>query len=196
MYKNVLYTLVKSAGCMTSVQKSYTVYASSPTTSQQQLAVFDLNGTTYMVTDGTTAGVAPPSGINPGTMWAETIDRQRRDTVRPCLRVCLTTDERLPTRPGGIPVPGDRLQRQHHALRHRLYARQQRQRGEGRHSDTAPDVHAGGTRSRSRHHTRSPSRRVATTPSPRSSPRPPRRARASLESTRRRWSPPTLSSTN
>ena len=56
MYKNVLYTLVKSAGVYEAVQKSYTVYAAKPTPDQQQLAVFDLNGTTYMVTDGTTAG--------------------------------------------------------------------------------------------------------------------------------------------
>ena len=72
MYKNVLYTLVKSAGAYEAVQKSYTVYAASPAANQQQLAVFDLNGTTYMVTDGTTPGAATPAGINPGTMWAET----------------------------------------------------------------------------------------------------------------------------
>jgi hypothetical protein len=72
MYKNVLYTLIKSAGVYTAVQKSYTVYASAPVTTQQQLAVFDLGGTTYLVTDGTTVGSAPASGINPGTMWAQT----------------------------------------------------------------------------------------------------------------------------
>ena len=72
MYKNVLYTMVKSAGVYVSVQKSYTVYATAPATNQQQLAVFNLNGTTYMVTDGTTTGVGTPAGINPGTMWAET----------------------------------------------------------------------------------------------------------------------------
>lgn len=71
MYKNVLYTLVKSAGVYEAVQKSYTVYVASPAKNQQQLAVFDLNGTTYMVTDGTTAGAATPAGINPGTMWAQ-----------------------------------------------------------------------------------------------------------------------------
>ena len=43
-----------------------------PGGAQQQLAVFDLNGTTYMVTDGTTAGAATPAGINPGTMWSQT----------------------------------------------------------------------------------------------------------------------------
>jgi hypothetical protein len=72
MYKNVLYTLIKSAGVYTAVQKSYTVYASAPAKTQQQLAVFDLGGTTYLVTDGTTAGSTPTAGINPGTMWAQT----------------------------------------------------------------------------------------------------------------------------
>ena len=71
-YKNVLHTLVKSAGTYVAVQKSYPVYASRPTATQQQLAVFDLNGTTYLVTDGTTAGDPAPAGINPGTMWAAT----------------------------------------------------------------------------------------------------------------------------
>lgn len=72
MYKNVLYTLIKSAGVYTAVQKSYTVYVSAPAATQQQLAVFDLAGTTYLVTDGTTAGFAAASGINPSTMWAQT----------------------------------------------------------------------------------------------------------------------------
>src|SRR5262249_50823020 len=54
------------------VQKSYTVYVSHPTAGQQQLAVFELNGTTYIVTDGTTAGDGAPAGINPGTLWAAT----------------------------------------------------------------------------------------------------------------------------
>ena len=72
MYKNVLYTLVKSAGVYEAVQKSYTVYAAAPTATQQQLAVFDLGGTTYLVTDGTTASSSPSAGINPGTMWSQT----------------------------------------------------------------------------------------------------------------------------
>ena len=42
MYKNVLYTLVKSGSTYVSVQKSYTVYAAQPAATQQQLAVFDL----------------------------------------------------------------------------------------------------------------------------------------------------------
>jgi len=71
-YKNVRYTLVKSGAVHVAVQKSYTVYQSKPTVTQQQLAVFDLNGTTYIVTDGTTTGDAAPAGINPGTMWAAT----------------------------------------------------------------------------------------------------------------------------
>jgi hypothetical protein len=71
-YKNVLYTLVKSEGVYVAVQKSYTVYASAPAATQQQLAVFNLNGATYLVTDGTTQGDAAPAGINPGTMWAAT----------------------------------------------------------------------------------------------------------------------------
>ena len=72
MYKNVLYTLVKSGSTYVSVQKSYTVYAAQPAATQQQLAVFNLNGTTYLVTDGTTTGVGTAAGINPGTMWART----------------------------------------------------------------------------------------------------------------------------
>ncbi|WP_434667423.1 hypothetical protein P5W99_38965 [Paraburkholderia sp. A3BS-1L] len=71
-YKNVLYTLVKSGATYTSVHKSYTVYASQPTTNQQQLAVFDMGGSTYIVTDGSTAGVGAAAGIGPGTMWAAT----------------------------------------------------------------------------------------------------------------------------
>ncbi|MGA3005035.1 MAG: hypothetical protein ABSE20_25275, partial [Acetobacteraceae bacterium] len=62
MYKNVLYTLVKSGTTYVAVQKSYTVYAAHPVTNQQQLAVFDLAGTTYLVTDGTTAGAATKAG--------------------------------------------------------------------------------------------------------------------------------------
>lgn len=72
MYKNVLYTLIESAGVYTAVQKTYTVYASAPAPVQQQLAVFDLGGTTCLVTDGTTAGAPTPAGINPGTMWSQT----------------------------------------------------------------------------------------------------------------------------
>lgn len=71
-YKNVLYTLVKSEGAYVAAQKSYTVYLSRPAATQQQLAVFDLNGATYILTDGTTGGDAAPAGINPGTMWAAT----------------------------------------------------------------------------------------------------------------------------
>jgi hypothetical protein len=71
-YKNVLYTFVKSGGVYVAVQKSYSVYASVPVVGQQQLAVFDMNGTTYLVTDGTTAGDASPLGINPGSMWSAT----------------------------------------------------------------------------------------------------------------------------
>ena len=70
-YKNVLYTFVKSGATYVAVQKSYTVYASKPAATQQQLAVFDMNGTTYLVTDGTTAGDAP-AGINHASMWAAT----------------------------------------------------------------------------------------------------------------------------
>jgi len=71
-YKNVLYTLVRSGGVYVAVQKAYTVYVSKPAATQRQLAVFDLNGTTYIVTDGTTAGDASPAGINPASMWAAT----------------------------------------------------------------------------------------------------------------------------
>ncbi|HXB32741.1 MAG TPA: hypothetical protein VNV35_04940 [Puia sp.] len=72
MYKNQLYTLIKSGGVYTAVQKSYTVYVAAPVSTQQQLGVFDLGGTTYLVTDGSTAGAASAAGINPGTMWAQT----------------------------------------------------------------------------------------------------------------------------
>jgi hypothetical protein len=71
-YKNVLYTLVGSADAYVAVQKTYPVYASRPAASQQQLVVFDLGGTTCLVTDGTTRGAAAPAGINPGTLWAQT----------------------------------------------------------------------------------------------------------------------------
>src|SRR5579872_2702695 len=71
-YKNVLYTLVKSGSVYVSIQKSYTVYMAKPAVGQQQLAVFDLNGVTYLLTDGTTAGTKPPAGINPNIMWAAT----------------------------------------------------------------------------------------------------------------------------
>ncbi len=70
--KNVLYTLVKSGATYVAVQKSYTVYVSKPAATQQQLAVFDLNGVTYLVTDGTTAGDASPAGINRASMWSAT----------------------------------------------------------------------------------------------------------------------------
>jgi hypothetical protein len=74
MYKNVLYTLLPSvtAGKYEAVQKSYPVYASIAAVSQQQLAVFDLNGTTYIVTDGTTAGAPTLAGISPGSIWSQT----------------------------------------------------------------------------------------------------------------------------
>ena len=71
-YKNVLYTLVRSEGTPVAVQKSYTVYASQPAGGQQQLALFDMGGNSFIVTDGTTSGAATPAGINPGTMWAAT----------------------------------------------------------------------------------------------------------------------------
>jgi hypothetical protein len=72
LYKNVMYTLLASEGKYVSVQKSFAVFAAMPTPNQQQLAVFNLNGNTYMVTDGTTAGAPTPSGINPGNLWAAT----------------------------------------------------------------------------------------------------------------------------
>ncbi len=71
-YKNVLYTFLKSEGVYVAIQKSYTVYASQPAATQQQLAVFDMGGTTYLVTDGTTAGDPGPVGVNPGSMWSAT----------------------------------------------------------------------------------------------------------------------------
>jgi hypothetical protein len=71
-YKNALYTFVESEGVYVAVQQSYTVYAATPASDQQQLAVFDLNGTTYIITDGSTPGVGSAAGINPGTLWAQT----------------------------------------------------------------------------------------------------------------------------
>ena len=71
-YKNNLYTLVQSEGTYVAIQQTYMVYVSAPATDQQQLAVFDLNGTTYMVTDGSTPGAGSAAGINSGTLWAET----------------------------------------------------------------------------------------------------------------------------
>jgi hypothetical protein len=72
VYKNVMYTLVKSGSTYVAVQKSYSVYAAHPAATQQQLAVFNLGGATYLVTDGTTTGVGTAAGINPGTLWART----------------------------------------------------------------------------------------------------------------------------
>jgi hypothetical protein len=71
-YKNVMYTLIKSKSVYESVQRSYTIYAAHPSPVQQQLAVFNMAGTTYMVTDGTLPGASKPAGINPGTLWAAT----------------------------------------------------------------------------------------------------------------------------
>ena len=71
-YKGQLYTLVASGTTYVAVQKTATVYASVPAATQQQLAVFDMAGWTYLVTDGTTPGAATPGGINPGTLWSET----------------------------------------------------------------------------------------------------------------------------
>ena len=71
-FKNVLYTFVKSEGVYVAVQKSYSVYTSQPAAGQQQLAVFDMSGTTYIVTDGTTQGVGTAAGINRGSMWSAT----------------------------------------------------------------------------------------------------------------------------
>jgi hypothetical protein len=71
-YKNVLYTMVASEGVYVAVQKSYTIYGAHPTPNQQQLAVFNFSGNTYLVTDGTTAGATTPTGINRGSMWAAT----------------------------------------------------------------------------------------------------------------------------
>ena len=71
VYKGQLYTLVESEGKYVAIQKTATVYASRPASTQQQLAVFDLAGWTYLVTDGTTSGAASPAGINPGTLWSE-----------------------------------------------------------------------------------------------------------------------------
>ncbi len=74
MYKNILYTLLPSAtaGKYEAVQKSYPVYTTVPAASQQKLAVFDFNGTTYLITDGTTAGATTPAGISPGSIWSQT----------------------------------------------------------------------------------------------------------------------------
>ncbi len=71
-YKGQLYTLLESESTYVAIQKTATVYASEPTATQQQLAVFDLAGWTYLVTDGTTPGTTTPAGINPGTLWSQT----------------------------------------------------------------------------------------------------------------------------
>jgi hypothetical protein len=63
---------VKSGATYVAARKAYTVYVSRPAATQQQLAVFDMNGTTYIATDGTTKGDATPTGINPGSMWSAT----------------------------------------------------------------------------------------------------------------------------
>ena len=130
-----MYTMIKSGGVYVAVQKSYTVYVAKPITGQQQLAVFDLNGTTYMVTDGTTAGAATPAGINPATMWAATATQCHRNPVRPRLRVHGPTDQRHTISDHQrVPVPGDRREQQHHAVRHHLHQGRQRQHGDGGHA--------------------------------------------------------------
>jgi hypothetical protein len=71
-YKGVLYTLIQSGGNYVAAQKAYTIYAAQPAGGQQQLAVFNLGGTTYLVTSGSTVGDATSMGINSGTVWAAT----------------------------------------------------------------------------------------------------------------------------
>ena len=144
MYKNVLYTLVKSAGMYVAVQKSYTVYAAKPAASQQQLAVFDLNGTTYMVTDGTTPGVGHAAGINPGTMWAGTAistSYRKRSSAWSTGSLAQPTNVSQSAH-GRVPVPGHRLEQPHHALRHPLHGGQQCERREGGRPGAAAHLHA------------------------------------------------------
>jgi hypothetical protein len=71
-YKGIMYTMLKSSGTYLAVQKSFTVFTSKPTNGQQQLAVFNLLGTTYIVNSGSTAGDPSPTGVNPGTLWSAT----------------------------------------------------------------------------------------------------------------------------
>jgi hypothetical protein len=72
IYKGILYTLIKSGGVYVAVQKAYSVYAAQPAGGQQQLAVFNLGGTTYLLTSGSRAGDVIPAGTDPGNMWAAT----------------------------------------------------------------------------------------------------------------------------
>ena len=52
IYKDIVYAFTKGNGGYIDVRKTYSVYFSKPSTTQQQLAVFNLSGTTYIVTDG------------------------------------------------------------------------------------------------------------------------------------------------
>ncbi len=143
--ERALYTLVKSGSTYVAVQKSYTVYAATPAADQQQLAVFDLAGTTYMVTDGTTPGVGPAAGINPGTMWAQTATSSavaQRNAVRLGLRVRSAADQRLAVGQGRVPVPDYRLEQAHHAVRHPLHVGRQHQRRDGGCAGAAAHIHA------------------------------------------------------
>ena len=85
----------------------------SPAAGQQQLAVFDLGGTTYLVTDGTTPGDAAPRASTPGRCGP----RPRSPPSRRSSASSTASPRRRRDRDvtavgrGPLPVPGDRLER-------------------------------------------------------------------------------------
>ena len=143
-FKNVLYTFVKSGSTYLAVQKSYTVYVSRPAANQQQLAVFDMNGMTYIVTDGNTAGVGASTGINPGSMWSATSLNTTESQLGLVYGLAAqpTNAQCRPERIGHLPVPGNRSLRQRHDLRHHLHGGRDQQRGGSRYAEAAAEFHA------------------------------------------------------
>ena len=122
-YKNVLYTLVKSAGVYVAVQKSYTVYVSGPASKQQQLAVFDMNGTTYLVTDGTTAGDASPGGHQSGHhVGGDVANPRRRAQFGLVYGFAAQPTNVIAIGHGLFQFPVTDAERQYHAVRHHYTA--------------------------------------------------------------------------
>ena len=132
MYKNVLYTLVKSERGLRCGAESLHRYAAKPAPTQQQLAVFNLGGHHL-----SGHGRHHPrrrrhrGGHQPGHDVGQDVDRQSRNPVWPRLWFCRAADQRYRVGNRCLPIPGHGRQWQHHAVRHPLYSRQQCQHGEG-----------------------------------------------------------------
>ena len=129
--RTCLYTLIKSAGVYTAVQKTYTVYASHPLRRSSSSAVFDLGGTTYMVTDGTTAGATPAAGHQPRDDVGADGDPPARDAVRAGLRLRAQPTNVTSSRPTTDDFQFSRREhddsaRPDHAVQHPLHGGQRR----------------------------------------------------------------------